>query len=288
MIDRLDDSSPASDTDRSRPHDRLQPWLLRKGLRLRRLAPLASGVVAALVAVWMLGIVVPGPAPLTQSQVRDTIRDALAAMTPGPARSQLVYQVAAPSVVEVRTKGGEAGAEGELGSGVVVDDGGDILTSLHVIEDAGTIQVTFADGSRSPALIVNRDPEQDIAVLQALQRPQQLIPAILGDPNGVHVGDEAYAIGSPFGLSSSMSSGVVSGLGRSLRLPNSDRSLSGLIQFDAAVNPGNSGGPLLNRDGYVIGIVAALLNPTDQRFFVGIGLAVPITAAGGAFDLPPF
>jgi len=103
----------------------------------------------------------------------------------------------------------------------------------------------------------------------------------------MHVGDEAYVVGNPFGLYGSMSTGVISGFGRSFKAPNSDQELKNLIQFDAAVNPGNSGGPLLNRSGEVIGIVAALLNPTDQDVFIGIGFAVPITTAGGAAGLPP-
>jgi S1-C subfamily serine protease len=114
------------------------------------------------------------------------------------------------------------------------------------------------------------------------------VPATLGNPNAVRIGDEAYVVGNPFGLYSSMSAGVISGLDRSYQPPNSNQQLQGLIQIDAAVNPGNSGGPLLNRDGEVIGIVDGLVNPTDQNFFVGIGFAVPITAAGGAVGSPPY
>ncbi len=95
-------------------------------------------------------------------------------------------------------------------------------------------------------------------------------------------------MGNPFGLVGSMSAGVVSGLDRSFKMPDSDVVLTGLIQIDAAVNPGNSGGPLLNRDGQVIGIVAALINPTEDEVFAGIGLAVPIDVAGGAAGLPPY
>jgi S1-C subfamily serine protease len=146
--------------------------------------------------------------------------------------------------------------------------------------------VTFADGTKSTAEIVGEQAEDDIAVLQAREYPAVLVPAVLGNPGAVRIGDEAFVVGNPFGLSSSMSAGVISGVGRSIRLPGTDQMLGGLIQFDAAVNPGNSGGPLLNRDGQVIGIVAALLNPTDERVFIGIGLAVPIDVAGGAVDLP--
>jgi S1-C subfamily serine protease len=100
------------------------------------------------------------------------------------------------------------------------------------------------------------------------------------------VGHPVIAVGHPFGLSRTLTTGVVSALDRSARL-DQDRELSGLIQFDAAVNPGNSGGPLLNRSGQVIGVVTGLANPTDQSFFVGIGFAVPIATAGGAADAPP-
>ena len=109
---------------------------------------------------------------------------------------------------------------------------------------------------------------------------------MLGNPRSVQVGSEAFVLGNPFGLDGSISSGVVSGLNRSFQLPNDGPTLTGLIQVDAAVNPGNSGGPLVNRDGQVVGIVAALINPTNQDVFIGIGLAVPIDVAGGAAGLP--
>ncbi len=131
-------------------------------------------------------------------------------------------------------------------------------------------------------------PENDIAVLQASQPPAKLVPATLGNPNAMQVGDEAYVVGNPFGLYGSMSAGVISGFNRSFKSPNSNQRLQRLIQVDAAVNPGNSGGPLVNRNGEVIGIVVALLNPTEQNFFVGIGFAVPINVAGGAAGAPPY
>jgi S1-C subfamily serine protease len=132
------------------------------------------------------------------------------------------------------------------------------------------------------------DPENDIAVLVADQPPGLIIPAVLGNPNAMQVGDEAFVVGNPFGLYASMSAGVISGFDRSFRPPNSDMQLEGLIQIDAAVNPGNSGGPLLNRYGQVIGIVEGIANPTEESFFVGIGFAVPIDTAGGAAGLPPY
>jgi S1-C subfamily serine protease len=168
----------------------------------------------------------------------------------------------------------------------VVDSSGDILTALHVVADAVSIEVTFADGTRSPAQVQTTQPLNDIAVLRASQPPAQLQPAVLGNPRSVQVGSEAFVLGNPFGLSGSISAGVISGLNRSFQLPNNGPLLQGLIQVDAAVNPGSSGGPLVNRDGQVIGIVSALINPTSQDVFIGIGLAVPIDVAGGAAGLP--
>jgi S1-C subfamily serine protease len=173
-----------------------------------------------------------------------------------------------------------------MGSGVVVDVSGDILTCLHVVANATSIEVTFADGTKSPATIQATQPENDIAVLRATQPPAHLVPAVLGNPRSVQVGSEAYVLGSPFGLSGSISSGIVSALNRSFQLPNNGPLLQGLIQVDAAVNPGSSGGPLVNRAGQVVGIVSALINPTNQGVFIGIGLAVPIDVAGGAAGLP--
>ncbi len=265
--------------------------------RLRRSAPFALGVAAALIAVAIYAVLAPGPRPLTQQDVAKSISDALASQTPAPALSQEVYQAVQPSLVLIQTKfaasgGGGAsaagGASGALGSGVVIDDAGDILTALHVVSDAASIQLTFADGSTSPGQVESREPQNDIAVLRATQPPANLVPAVLGNPRSVQIGSDAFVVGNPFGLYGSMSSGVVSGLDRSFQLPGDGPVLHGLIQVDAAVNPGNSGGPLLNRDGQVIGIVSALINPTKEDVFIGIGLAVPIDVAGGAAGLPQY
>jgi S1-C subfamily serine protease len=250
--------------------------------------PFASGVAATLLAVALYGVVVPGPRPLTQQDVTQSISQALASQTPGPAFSQLVYQAVQPSLVLIETDlvAGDPTSNTSLGSGVVVDASGDILTCLHVIANTISIQVTFADGTSSPAEIETTQPQNDIAVLRATQPPAKLVPAVLGNPRSVQVGSEAFVLGNPFGLYGSMSSGIISGLNRSFQLPNNGPRLSGLIQIDAAVNPGNSGGPLVNREGQVIGIVSALINPTNQDVFIGIGLAVPIDVAGGAAGLP--
>ena len=170
----------------------------------------------------------------------------------------------------------------------MINTDGDILTSLHVVTNTTDIRLTFADGTQSSGQVIATEPDSDIAVLRASQPPALLIPAVLGNPAAMHVGDEAFAVGHPFGLYGSMSTGIISGLNRTFRHPDSDQRLQGLMQIDAAVNPGNSGGPLLNRYGQVVGIVTGLVNPTDENFFVGIGFAVPIDVAGGAAGLPPY
>jgi S1-C subfamily serine protease len=273
------------------PASRLELWrgrLQRLRARARSVLPFASGVLAALAALLLYTVLVPGPQPLTTREVSDTVAQALASATPPPAYSARVYRAIQPSLVLIQTHspGANGEAEGGLGSGVVIDDFGDILTSLHVVANAFDIQLTFADGTQSSAEIVAAQPENDIAVLRAHQLPELLIPAILGNPNAVRVGDEAFVVGHPFGLYSSMSAGVISGFDRTFHPPNSEHELQGLIQTDAAVNPGNSGGPLLNRDGLVIGIVVGIVNPTEQDVFIGIGLAVPITVAASAAGLP--
>jgi len=263
--------------------------LQRIRMRARSAVPFASGMLAVLVALLLYNVLVPAPHQLTTREVNDAVAQALATATPPPAFSARVYQVIHPSLVLIQTQ--DPGANGKtehgVGSGVIIDDRGDILTSLHVVANATDIQLTFADGTQSSAQVMTKQPEHDIAVLRASRPPAQFVPATLGNPNAMRVGDEAFVVGHPFGLYGSMSAGVISGFDRSFQLPNSNLKLQGLIQIDAAVNPGNSGGPLLNRDGQVIGIVAGLANPTEQDVFIGIGFAVPINVAGGAAGLPP-
>lgn len=257
---------------------------------LRRAVPFASGVLAAFIALFASSLLFPAPKPLSTTDVDSTVATALAAATIPPAYSAQVYQAIQPSFVLIQTEDPEVNgtaAQG-IGSGVVVNDRGDILTSLHVVAGAQNIQVTFADGTQSSAMVIASQPEIDIAVLSPQQLPAQLVPAVLGNPGAMRIGDEAFVVGNPLGLYSSMSAGVISGMNRSFQPSNGAQRLDGLIQIDAAVNPGNSGGPLLNRNGEVIGIVTALANPTGQDAFVGIGFAVPINVAGGAAGLPPY
>ena len=272
----------------TRPSLRERLQLLRK--RAKGAIGFASGVAAALVALLLYNAIAPGPKPITQKDVKDTVAHAMASATVPPAYSTGVFRAIQPSLVLIETEDADANADDKhgVGSGVVVSDKGDILTSLHVISGATTIKITFADGTESGAKIIAKQPENDIAVLRPTKPPKLLVPATLGNPGAVRVGDEAYVVGNPLGLYGSMSAGVISALNRSFKPDGNKAQLKGLIQIDAAVNPGNSGGPLLNRNGEVIGIVAALVNPTGQDVFIGIGFAVPINVAGGAAGLPPY
>jgi S1-C subfamily serine protease len=231
------------------------------------------------------------PTPrLTQHDIDNAVASAMASATPPPPRGALVYQAVRPSVVTIQTRilAVDGKTDGGRGTGVVIDDAGSILTSLHVVADAVEIKVIFADGSESDASVQGKDPAQDLAVLRPKIIPDDLQPATLGSSKGMSPGEDVYVIGNPFGITGSFSAGVISGMNRSFKPPKAQDALTGLIQFDAAVNPGNSGGPLLNRDGEVIGIVTGLVNPTDQDVFIGIGFAVPIESAAGAAGSPPY
>ncbi len=243
--------------------------------------PFVLVIAAAWLGVFLFTLIFPASEPLKQNDIDESIMQAMASATPPLPYSTQVYQVVLPSLVFIQTQEKDA-AEDEgfgVGSGVVVNENGDILTAFHVVDGAGEIEVHFADGSQSTAEIVSAEPENDIAVLHPDPPPGLIVPAILGNPGAMRVGDEAFAIGNPLGLAASMSAGVISGFDRSIPIDDSDQRLEGLIQFDTAVNPGNSGGPLLNRQGQVVGIVTALANPSEQNFFVGIGFAVPIGTA---------
>jgi S1-C subfamily serine protease len=271
----------------------LAPWrerLQRLHSHSRSASLFALGVLAAFIALLLYSAFGPTPPPLTTQEVDHAIAAAIASVTPAPAYSALVYQAIRPSLVfiEVQTPDEEDEIHPGVGSGIIINTNGDILTSLHVVADATEITIYFADGSESAAQLIIAQPENDIAVLHASQPPLEVVPAILGNPNAMRVGDEAFVVGNPLGLYSSMSAGVISGFGRSFQPEASEERLEDLIQFDAAVNPGNSGGPLLNRYGQVVGIVTGLINPTEQEVFIGIGFAVPITTAAGAAGLPAY
>jgi S1-C subfamily serine protease len=196
-----------------------------------------------------------------------------------------------PAVVRivsyVRDKRG-ALVEGSVGTGLVIVDKGVILTNLHVVQSAHSIKLVFADGSESGASVTSLQAHNDLAVLQAHTVPDDLQAATLRSTVDLVPGDEVVAVGFPFGIGPSVSSGVISGFKRSFRAPEGQHDIENLIQFDAAANPGNSGGPLVTMDGEVVGVVTGILNPSSQRTFVGIGFAVPIESAASAAGLPPF
>ena len=252
----------------------------------------AGGLFALLLVSLHAAMQPPPPRAITQRDIDAAVLHTLETK-PLPSAAARAYEVIRPSVVRVRGLGHhdsdkDADTETGVGSGVVIVDKGIILTNLHVVADARRVKVMFADGLESNATVVGLQPEQDLAVLQAATIPDDLVPATLRSTQGLAPGDEVIAVGFPFGIGPSVSAGVVSGLRREFQSPQGKRLLTNLIQFDAAANPGSSGGPLVTTDGAVVGIVTAILNPSEQRVFVGIGFAVPIESAASAVGIHPF
>jgi len=258
-------------------HDR---WLL-----------FVAGALVALLALAAYQASLPIPRKITQQDIEDAVLKALET-SPLPSYATRAYEIIAPSVVRVRGFGtGRDGIENTevgVGTGVVIVDSGLILTNLHVVAGADRIGVVFADGLESDADVVGVQPEHDLAVIRAKQIPDDLVAATLRSTAGLAPGDQVVAVGFPFGIGPSETAGIISGLGREHQSPRGKRLLSNLIQFDAAANPGNSGGPLVTAEGEVIGIVTGILNPNEQRTFIGIGFAVPIEAAAAGVGLSPF
>ena len=246
----------------------------------------ALGAVALLLALMLWRTFYTDGQQLPSVDVEAAIAEVLDSQTPSPVTSVQVYQAILPSLVVVQTENAGEGSKFGIGSGVVINSAADVLTALHIIEGATEVQLGFADGTRTSAIVANVDPERDIAVLTPAALPNLIVPATIGSPSAMRVGDEVFAVGNPLGLVGSLSAGVVSGFDRESTPPGKEEPLRGLIQFDAAVNPGNSGGPLLNRRGQVVGIVTGLINPTEQDVFIGIGFAVPIDAAFSAAGGP--
>jgi putative serine protease PepD len=222
-------------------------------------------VLTAAVAFWLgtRGRPAPTAAP----------RPSASAKPPDQLTVGQIFKALAPSVVFIKAE------PHSIGTGVVVNADGTILTAHHVIKGATGIEVTFADGTTSRAAVNATDEANDIATLVPETLPELVVPAVLG--GGAAIGDPVVAIGNQLALVDTTTSGVVSGLDRTIA-GQGGAELKGLIQFDAAVNPGSSGGPLVNAKGQTIGIVVALANPTDAGTFIGVGFAVPIgTAVGG-------
>jgi S1-C subfamily serine protease len=258
--------------------------------RRKQLLWAGAGGLLALLLVFTYAAIMPATRRITQEDIRAAVLHTLETNAlPSPMAK--AYEVIRPSIVRVR--GLEPDEDGEdieksVGTGVVIVDKGTILTNLHVVLSAKRVQVVFADGLESDATITGARPEHDLAVLQAHTIPDDLFAATMRSTADLALGDQVVAVGFPFGIGPSVTAGVVSGLRREFRSPEGKRLLTNLIQFDAAVNPGSSGGPLVTAEGEVVGIVTAILNPTDQRFFVGIGFAVPIENAAAAVGVPPF
>jgi S1-C subfamily serine protease len=252
---------------------------------------LVLGVLIALGVVYGYGVLQPPPHALSQEDIDNAVLHTLDTKQI-PSKYARAYDAIRGSVVRVREferEGPEAEiTEAGVGTGVVIVDKGIILTNLHVIADAKKVGVIFADGTESEAAVIATQPENDLAVLQAKTLPDDLQAATLRSTKDLALGDEVIAVGFPFGIGPSVTGGVVSGLRREYRSPEGKRLLTNLIQFDAAANPGNSGGPLVTMDGAVVGIVTGILNPNNQRVFIGIGFAVPIENAAAAVGLSPF
>ncbi len=233
----------------------------------------------------------PGQPKLTQEIIDSAVLKTLETADL-PSAAAKAADAIAPSVVRVtgfvKNAEGDADIEHGVGTGVVIVDKGIILTNFHVIQGAQTIKVTFSDGMESTASVKSVKPEDDLAVLQAHKIPDDMIAATMRSTADLRPGDQVVAVGFPFGIGPSVSAGVVSGLKRTFRSPEGKQEMTNLIQFDAAANPGNSGGPLVTMDGQVVGIVTAILNPNEQRTFIGIGFAVPIENAASAAGMPPF
>ena len=255
----------------------------------------AAGALGALIAI--AGVVAADhwfgarQVKITQEIIDAAVAHSLQeAVLPSPAVK--AYETILPSVVRVsgfvidpKTKAETAHG---VGTGVVIVDNGTILTNLHVVSGADRILVTFFDGTESAAHVTGTRPEHDLAVIRAQIIPDDMLAATMASSEKLSPGDHVFAVGFPFGIGPSVSAGVVSGLNRNFMSPEGKRLLTNLIQFDAAANPGNSGGPLVTAEGEVVGIVTAILNPTEARTFIGIGFAVPIESAASAAGIPPF
>jgi S1-C subfamily serine protease len=284
--DRQPDREAAPQDDPPSDWNLVRAWLIRTYQQHRTASLLLANLLLLVVALGAYHLLQPAPQRLTQRDIDAAVDRSLEKAPPKPSVASVAYDIIRPSLVFIQAKGDGSGNVA-VGTGVVIEDTGIILTCLHVVQDAPEVKIVFANGMETEALVMVRQPEKDLAVLSAMQVPDDLVPATLASSGSLRIGDEVIAAGNPFGIPFSASAGIVSGLGREYQAPDTGLTLRGLIQFDAAVNPGNSGGPLVNRNGEVVGIVAALLNPTHQDVFIGIGFAVPIDEAGGAIGFPP-
>ncbi|MCC6501749.1 MAG: trypsin-like peptidase domain-containing protein [Deltaproteobacteria bacterium] len=198
-----------------------------------------------------------------------------------------IYRDAAPSVVNIVTSAvsydffyNPVPSTGS-GSGVIADRKGHIITNYHVIDGAKSLDVTLFDGTKYSAEVVGVDPGVDIAVIRIKAPASRLKPIEFGDSSGLQIGQRAFAIGSPFGLEKTLTVGIVSSLGRTMRA-SSGRLIRGIIQTDAAINPGNSGGPLLDSSGRMVGVNTAIFSPVKGS--IGIGFSIPAQTVKSVFS----
>ena len=290
-------TTPASTSAASKPSQpsapstsKLQFW--KSQWRWDFAAVFFLGVVLTLLAMAAFITLNPLPKSLTQSDIDGAVLHTLQNKELPSASAKAAASVQG-AVVHVQSyaadpKNKDNDKESGVGTGVVIKDDGTILTNFHVIAGAKRLKVTFFDGTESEAIVIGVQPDKDLAVIKPKKIPDDLEPAILGSSQQLLPGDQVVAVGFPFGIGPSVSAGVVSGLNRKFKSPDGNQDLNGLIQFDAAANPGNSGGPLVNMSGEVVGIVTAILNPTSARTFIGIAFATTIESAGSAVGLPPF
>lgn len=294
--------SPSPSRSRSAAHDPAPPAgppgrggraggrRRRPPRRRERLLLFGAGAALALAAAGLFRAFAAAPSWPTQHDIDAAVRYSLDTLPPAPSVESVAYEIVRPSVVQVRRVGSgeEEPSERTVGTGVIIVDSGLILTNLHVVAGAGRLGVVFADGTESAADVVSVQPEHDLAVIRARTLPDDITPATLRSTRGLRQGDRVIAVGYPFGIGPTVTAGVVSGLRREYRSQDGGTTMTNLIQFDAAANPGNSGGPLVTEDGHVVGIVTAILNPSDQRVFIGIGFAVPIENAAAGVGRSPF
>jgi len=256
------------------------------------LAVFLFGVLVSLLCVGLFSNAFESRQVLTQKDIDAAVLHTLQSKEL-PSQSSKAAAAVQGAVVRVLAfaadpKNKDTDIESGLGTGVVIKDDGTILTNFHVVAGAKKLRVTFFDGTETEAFVVSVQPDKDLAVLKPQKIPDDLEAAILGSSQQLVPGDVVVAVGFPFGIGPSVSSGVVSGLNRHFKSPDGQQMLKGLIQFDAAANSGNSGGPLVNTSGEVVGIVTAIFSPTSARTFIGIGFATTIESAGSAVGLPPF
>ncbi len=248
----------------------------RRAMRL-----LVLGLIAGLGAYW-LGSRYGQHAPVSVNAVPLPAPGGDTTLDPTEAENVRIYKQASPAVANIVTRTVQydfffnpVPVEG-AGSGFVIDTAGHILTNYHVVEGAQTIEVTLGDQSRYKAKYIGADTRNDIALLQIDPRGRKLVPLTLGDSRNLLVGQRVLAIGNPFGFQSTLTTGIVSSLGRTVQT-RENTFIDEAIQTDAAINRGNSGGPLLNSHGEVIGINSAIFAPTGTT--AGIGFAIPINTA---------